>query len=157
MKNNGRSISKKKPILPPTYLLASIVAMALLRFLLPGVQIIALPWTLLGLLPAAAGIALNLAADGALKQHSTTVKPFEKSTSLVTHSAYAFSRHPMYLGFTSILLGLAVFLGTLTPFIVVLVFGVLMEFVFIRVEEPMMEEAFGEAWRTYKAKVRRWI
>jgi protein-S-isoprenylcysteine O-methyltransferase Ste14 len=32
-----------------------------------------------------------------------------------------------------------------------------MDVVFIRVEEKMMEETFGEAWLEYKKKVRRWI
>ena len=144
-------------MLPPTYLLASIVAMVALRFLFPGRHIIALPWALLGLLPAALGLALSIVADQAFKKHETTVKPFEESTALVTGGAYAISRHPMYLGFTLMLLGLAIFMGELTPFLVVPLFVVLMELVFIRVEERMMEAQFGQSWRDYKRKVRRWI
>jgi len=63
----------------------------------------------------------------------------------------------MYLGFMLILAGIAVFMGSLTPYAVVVVFAVLMEVVFIRVEERMLEQKFGEAWLAYKAKVRRWI
>jgi protein-S-isoprenylcysteine O-methyltransferase Ste14 len=63
----------------------------------------------------------------------------------------------MYLGFTLMLLGIAIFLGALTPFIVVPIFALTMEYVFIRTEEPMMQETFGDAWQAYKAKVRRWI
>ena len=144
-------------MLPPTYLLASILAMVALRFLCPGGQIIKLPWALLGLLPAALGLALSIVADQAFKKHETTVKPFQESTALVTGGAYAISRHPMYLGFTLMLLGLAIFMGELTPFLVVPLFVVLMELVFIRVEERMMEAQFGQSWRDYKRKVRRWI
>ena len=146
-----------KKLLPPTYLLIAIAAMAALRFLLPCRHLIRFPWTLLGLVPAGLGMVLNLLADGAFKRHRMTVKPFETSTALVVDGAYAISRNPMYLGFALILLGLALFLGALTPFIVVPVFALLMEFSFIRREEPMMEETFGEAWRVYKAKVRRWV
>jgi protein-S-isoprenylcysteine O-methyltransferase Ste14 len=32
-----------------------------------------------------------------------------------------------------------------------------MEVVFIRVEERMLEEKFGQAWLAYKEKVRRWL
>jgi len=56
-----------------------------------------------------------------------------------------------------VLLGLALFLGAVTPFLVVPVFALLMEFKFIRVEEPMMAATFGDAWHAYQAKVRRWI
>lgn len=147
----------RKRMLPPTYLLIAIVVMVALRFLVPVARFIRFPWTLLGLLPGALGVTLNLLADQAFKRHQTTVKPFEKSTSLITAGPYALSRNPMYLGFTLMLLGIALFLGALTPFIVVPIFALIMEFIFIRAEEPMMQETFGDAWQAYKAEVRRWI
>jgi protein-S-isoprenylcysteine O-methyltransferase Ste14 len=63
----------------------------------------------------------------------------------------------MYLGFVLILLGIAVFVGSLTPYAVIIAFAILMEVVFIRVEERMLQEKFGQAWQVYKKKVRRWI
>ncbi len=157
MEKQTSQVAAKQRLLPPAYLLTSLIAMVVLRLLLPGARMIALPWTLLGLLPIAVGIHLNLAADRAFKNQGTTVKPFETSTSLVTAGAYAISRHPMYLGFTLILLGIAVLLGAATPFLIVLAFALVMEFRFIRVEEAMMRETFGQAWRAYEARVRRWI
>ena len=100
---------------------------------------------------------MNLVADADLKRHGTTVKPFEESTSLVTTHAYAICRNPMYLGFALILIGLGVFMGTATPFVVVPLFVGLMETVFVRVEEQMMEARFTDGWRRYRARVRRWI
>ena len=147
----------RKRALPPTYLLGSIVAMIALHFLLPWRRVIPHPWRLLGIAGVLVGIVLALVADRAFKRHRTTVKPFEESTSLVTTGAYAISRHPMYLGFVLLLGGIAVLLGSLTPLLVVGVFAVLMERMFIRVEERMMEAQFGQAWLAYKAKVRRWI
>jgi steroid 5-alpha reductase family enzyme len=87
----------------------------------------------------------------------TTVRPFQESAALVTDGAYRISRHPMYLGFVLILLGPAVLLGSLTPFFVVPIFAVVMDRVFIVVEERMLAEEFGQAWLSYKAKVRRWV
>jgi protein-S-isoprenylcysteine O-methyltransferase Ste14 len=63
----------------------------------------------------------------------------------------------MCLGFVLILLGLALLAGSLSPFAVVIVFPLLMERLFIRVEERMLEEQFGRQWREYRATVRRWI
>jgi len=143
--------------LPPTYLFLSLLAMAALHFLLPGKQVIALPWSLFGAAPFLAGILLNMVADRAFKRHETTVKPLEESAALVTSGAYAISRHPMYLGFVLILAGIAIFAGSLTPCAIVVLFAVLMDRVFIRIEEKMLEEKFGEKWLSYKAKVRRWI
>ncbi len=148
---------KQKRILPPTYLLISIFAMVVLHYLWPIKVIVTFPWTFLSLIPLSLGILLNAMADRAFKNRHTTVTPFEKSTSLVTKSAFAISRNPMYLGFTLILLGIAVFLGAVTPFLIVPVFALLMDCIFIRVEESMMKETFGKAWEDYATKVRRWI
>jgi protein-S-isoprenylcysteine O-methyltransferase Ste14 len=63
----------------------------------------------------------------------------------------------MYLGFAAILLGISVLLRSLSPYIVVIVFIVWIELAFIRVEERMLAEKFGEAWQQYRSKVRKWI
>ena len=63
----------------------------------------------------------------------------------------------MYLGYELILIGIAIMLRSLAPYVVIPVFAVLMNRVFIRVEEQMLEEEFGVAWSEYGRKVRRWI
>jgi protein-S-isoprenylcysteine O-methyltransferase Ste14 len=103
------------------------------------------------------GVSLNLMADAVFKREQTTVKPFEKSTALVVTGVFQISRHPMYLGMVLILLGIAILMGTLTPLIVVVIFGILMELVFVRAEESMLEEQFGATWLAYKKQVRKWV
>jgi protein-S-isoprenylcysteine O-methyltransferase Ste14 len=146
-----------KRVLPPTYLLVSIVVMVVLHFLLPVTTIIPLPWNVIGIIPLTLGIAINIFADNALHKANTTVKPFEESAALVTSGVYQLSRHPMYLGFTLILIGVAILVGSLMPYIVIPIFVVLMDRVFIQVEEKMLEARFGEAWLTYKRRTRPWI
>jgi protein-S-isoprenylcysteine O-methyltransferase Ste14 len=148
---------KKKRALPPIYLLLSIVTMALLHFLIPVSKIAPYPWNLLGILVLVIGVFLNLMADAAFKREHTTVKPFEKSTALVVTGVFQISRHPMYLGMVLILLGIAILMGTLTPLIVVVIFGILMALVFVRAEESMLEEQFGATWLAYKKQVRKWV
>jgi len=148
---------KNKSVLPPTYLFVAIVIMLVLHFLFPGAKLITLPWNLLGAVPLVLGIAMNLIADRAFKKVGTTVKPYEESTTLITEGVFRMSRHPMYVGFVLILFGIAIFVGSLTPYAVILIFAILMGVVFIRVEERMLEETFGETWMEYKKKVRRWI
>jgi protein-S-isoprenylcysteine O-methyltransferase Ste14 len=53
--------------------------------------------------------------------------------------------------------GIAIFMGSLTPYAIIIVFIMLIDNVFIRVEEIMLEEKFGKSWLEYKRKVRRWI
>ena len=148
---------KGKKVLPPTYLLVSIVIMLATHFLLPVPKIIPMPWNVLGIVPLACGIALNLAADKAFREVGTTVKPFEESTALLTSGVFRISRNPMYLGYELILIGIAIMLRSLAPYVVIPVFVALMNRVFIRVEEQMLEEKFGVAWSEYGQEVRRWI
>jgi protein-S-isoprenylcysteine O-methyltransferase Ste14 len=150
-------VTKTKGGLPPTWLFISITAMALLHFLAPVSTVVQYPWTLLGIVPFTAGVILNLLADSSFKKARTTVKPFEISTALITTGVFQISRHPMYLGMVLILIGLAVFMGTITPFIIIAIFAVLMEMVFVRTEEKMLAQKFGPAWNIYRDKVRKWF
>ena len=63
----------------------------------------------------------------------------------------------MYLGMVLLLLGVAILLGSFTPFFVIPVFIILINQVFINFEEQMMEKQFGRAWIEYTFRVRRWI
>lgn len=100
---------------------------------------------------------LNFVADRAFKKHETTVKPFEQPTSLIETDVFSFSRNPMYLGMVLVILGVAVMLGSLAPFVVVLVLAAVLDRVFIVPEELALEDAFGDEFHQYCRRVRRWI
>jgi len=112
---------------------------------------------MVGIIPLALGIAFNFGADTALKKYGTTVKPFKKSTALITTGVYKYSRNPMYLGTVLILIGVALLMGSLSPCIIIPGFIFIMDRLFIRAEEGMLNAQFGDAWTAYKAKVRRWL
>ncbi len=148
---------KTKKIMPPTWLLAAILAMLILHFLAPAGWVVPQPWNLTGLIFLIAGIVLNVIADKVFHQAYTTVKPFEESTVLITNGVFQLSRNPMYLGFVLILAGIAVLLRTLSPYVVILAFIVLIDTNYVRVEEQMLAEKFGASWETYKSRTRRWL
>jgi protein-S-isoprenylcysteine O-methyltransferase Ste14 len=154
--NGKRANVRYKKSLPLTYLFVSILVMVGLHFLYPAAAIIPFPWSLLGIIPLGVGITVNLVADRAFKRHNTTVKPFGQPTTLVTSGVFRISRNPMYLGFVLILIGIAIFMGSLTPYSVIPVFAVVMDTVFVRSEEEMLHATFGENRLEYKKKVRRW-
>ena len=90
-------------------------------------------------------------ADRALIKHHTTVKPFEESTALITTGVFRISRHPMYFGMVLILVGIALLMGSLAPYVVIPIFAIVMDRVFIKIEERMFEEIFGSpGWLTKK-------
>jgi len=148
---------RPQKVMPTTYLLASILAMIALHLLIPLRKIVPSPWHLLGLLPLGLGVALNLLADRAFHTAGTTVKPLEQPTALIRDGVFRFTRNPMYLGFALVLLGIACLLRSATPFIVIPIFGVLMDRLFIPAEETNLKRSFGDAWTQYRARVRRWF
>ena len=147
----------RKKILPPTYFNSAIALIIIIYFIFPISEIIYFPWNLLGLLSALTGVILNLHTDNLFKKYATTVQPFEESSNLITNGMFRLSRNPMYLGMSLILLGMSIFLGSIGPFFVILIFVILMDQIFIRVEELMLEKKFGDKWLKYKNSVRRWI
>jgi len=150
-------MKKNNPILPPTYFLTLLLIEPLLHFIFPITKLIFYPWNLIGLFPVIFGIVLNLWADSVFKREKTTVKPFEKPVTLITKGPFLFSRHPMYLGFVLILLGLAILLGSTSPFLAPIVMFIVLEIKFIPYEEKNLEVTFGQKYINYKDKVRKWL
>lgn len=146
-----------KKIMPPTGLLAGMLLMVVLHLVAPLVQIMPPLWNLLGLVPLALGILINVSADRAFHRARTTVKPFDSPAALVTGGVFRLSRNPMYLGFVLILTGVAFLLGTLSPFLVILLFITWIERVYIAFEERALAEKFGAAWSAYRDTTRRWL
>ena len=147
----------RKRILPPTYFVMCLVCEIGLHFAFPVARIVAFPYSLLGISLIIFGAGLNVWADSLFKKHRTTVKPHESPTALVTSGAFHLSRHPMYLGMFGILLGAATLLGSVVTFVFPILFAILMDAIFIPLEERNLEEIFSERYLDYRKKVRRWI
>lgn len=143
--------------MPPVYFIIFLVLSIILHFVFPIEKFIYVPYTYTGFLLIVFGGILNLWSDSLFKKSKTTVKPHEKPTSLEVSGPFRISRHPMYLGMAAILLGLAVLHGTLITFIFPIIFIILMETIFIPMEEKNLEKSFGKKYLNYKKKVRRWI
>jgi len=144
-------------IMPPVYLLTAIAAMMLLHYLFPGRQLLNAPWRWAGLAPIAAGVGLVLWVARLFSRRKTTIKPGDVSSALVTDGPFRISRNPIYVGMTTILVGVAVSLGSLTPWLVVPLFVALVGRNVIAVEEAILAETFGDQYAHYRARVRRWI
>ncbi len=145
------------PLLPPAYFLLAIVLMAVLHFLAPVVQWIPAPWNLSGAIPLAAGVVLAAVANRLFARRGTPIHPFAAPSALVVAGPFKLTRNPMYLGLTLALIGIAMLLGSLTPWPVIPLFVWIMTTRFIHMEERSLEEQFGDDYRKYKEQVRRWI
>lgn len=128
-----------------------------LHVFLPGRLVAADGWPLLGLLPIAAGVALNFAAVAAFRRQDTTTDPDGAPRALVTDGPYRLTRNPMYLGGVLILAGLAVLLGSATGVAVPPVYAAVAATRFVPPEERRLSEAFGPEWARYRSTVPRWL
>jgi protein-S-isoprenylcysteine O-methyltransferase Ste14 len=139
-------------------MLAAFLMWALNRWLPLG-RLIDAPWNQLGLLPAAAGAAIDVAAFLRFRQARTTVDPRNprKASRLVTDGIFRISRNPMYLGLLLLLIGWAVWLGTASLWLVPALFVIVISATQIGAEERALEELFGDEYRAYRRRVARWI
>ena len=75
---------------------------------------------------------------------------------VVDHGVYAYVRHPMYLG--SILLYVAFWVTTLSLISLIPFLAVIIGYNYLaNAEEHILEEKFGEGYRDYKKRVKKWI
>jgi len=147
----------KRRVLPPVWLLIALLASLALDRWLPLVELLVSPWSYLGLLPLLAGLVMTSTSAQAFRKAGTAVVPFEQSTSLVLDGWYRVTRNPMYLGLVLILTGVALFLGSMGALLPLPVFIAILHFRFIVGEEQFLDGIFGEPYRAYRTRVRRWI
>lgn len=146
----------KPPFLPPALGLLVMLAIFALHFILPLGTLFPYPWNFIGLIPVVIGALLNIAADRELQRAGTTVQPFERPTSLVERGVYRLSRNPMYLGSICIAVGLAIWVGSVSSWVVVPLFALVLHCVFIRYEERVLAQEYGDSYRAYRRRVCRW-
>lgn len=144
-------------LLPPHLFLLCAAAMAGLHLFWPVARIIPEPVWPAGLAVAVAGLVLTVVPARLFRRRSVNIRTFDAPTGLVTDGFFAISRNPMYLGFLLVLAGLWIGLGTLSPLLPVLVFLMAAEHWYIPFEEKRMAEQFGEDYRVYRGRVRRWL
>jgi protein-S-isoprenylcysteine O-methyltransferase Ste14 len=87
----------------------------------------------------------------------TSMVPYKPSTALVTDGPYRFTRNPMYVGMAFLYVALAFALGLLWPLAVLPLVLIAVDRLVIAREEPYLERTFGEDYRAYRARVRRWL
>lgn len=106
-------------------------------------------------------LGVMIAAFGVheFKRAKTTVNPTkpQSTSSLVRTGIYSHTRNPMYLGFLLILVGWAIAMANLVPFLVLPGFVIYMNRFQITPEERTLALIFGQDFNAYCVEARRWI
>ena len=144
---------------PPIQALLSAIMMCLINryfthanFSLNGINIFALIFLII----AAIIIILSMYK---FKKIKTTISPLRpnKTSSLVKSGIYEYTRNPMYLGLLLMLFSTVLFLKNFISFLIIPLFILFITKNQILPEEEALENIFGEEYKNYKKKVRRWI
>ncbi len=98
-------------------------------------------------------------AVAAFRSAGTTVDPRDpaRASQLVVAGMYRYSRNPMYLGLLFVLIAWAIYLSNPLGFVGPPLFVFCMNRLQIRPEEAAMASQFGDAYRSYRESVRRWL
>jgi protein-S-isoprenylcysteine O-methyltransferase Ste14 len=76
---------------------------------------------------------------------------------LAVTGPFAFSRNPMHVARTLLYVGTALERNALWPLVALIPLAAVMHAGVVRTEEQVLEQRFGEAYRRYCARVRRWV
>lgn len=144
-------------ILPVVWFLLAVAVMVLLHRTLPMADFSAPLLRLLGHAAMAAAFVLIVLAGWKFNRRKTPVRPFAEAEVLVTDGPFRVSRNPIYLGMLLVLAGVALRMGTLTPWLVLPAFVMIINRRIIKPEEEMLARKFPETFAIYRSKVRRWL
>jgi protein-S-isoprenylcysteine O-methyltransferase Ste14 len=144
-------------IYPPLMVLAGILSQLLIGYVAPVQPILNETWQYIGVVLMLFGFAVILLVARGFRKNETTIIPDGQPSTLMENGIFAYSRNPIYFGMTIFLLGSALAVGHIWALVIVPVFVLLVQQIWIVKEEETLEAEFGQIYRNYKMRVRRWL
>ena len=115
------------------------------------------PGGLIGAVIFVLALALAIWAMDTMTRAGTNVPTNRPTTTIVESGPYRFTRNPIYLGMVLGLIGLAIALNSLWLLLTLVPFAAVIRYGVIAREEAYLERKFGDVYRRYRARVRRWL
>jgi protein-S-isoprenylcysteine O-methyltransferase Ste14 len=124
-------------------------------------DIIPQPYNLIGILFIPVGMFLVIWANYTLlyigKIGLRDREPMQRPSNLVLVGPYRFTRNPIYLGCLLMLLGLVIVWSSIVILFFLILVYIVFRYIFIKREEIILEEEFGDEYRDFKKRVKRWF
>jgi protein-S-isoprenylcysteine O-methyltransferase Ste14 len=142
---------------PPVIYGASIIIGLAFHWIWPRPLLSGAALAAVGSAVVAASLLLLGAAVRRFRAAGTPVPARKPTTAIVRTGPYRFSRNPIYLAFSMLQLGIAIWVNSW--WLVATLAGaiVLIHYVVIPREERYLEARFGDEYRDYRTSVRRWL
>ena len=141
---------------PPLLYAVPLIAGIVIDRWVPLVSLPTTPLRITGWVLVVAGLALGGRARLLFLRHKTSVIPIRPVTAIINGGPFRFSRHPIYVAFTLLYVGVALVCRAVWPFLFLpfVLLGIVRQ---VRREETYMERRFGAEYQEYKGRVRRWL
>jgi protein-S-isoprenylcysteine O-methyltransferase Ste14 len=145
-------------IRPPIAWTVAVLAGLALNWLLPLPFVpAAVPAGWLGAVVVALALALFVWAIATVTRAGSNVPTNRPTTTIVDSGPYRFTRNPIYLGMVLGLIGLAIAFNSLWLLLTLVAFALVIRYGVVAREEVYLERKFGDVYRRYRARVRRWL
>src|SRR5262249_55400843 len=143
---------------PPIAWAVAVLAGLALDWLMPLPFVpAALPARWLGALLFALALALFVWAIATVTRAGSNVPTNRPTTTIVDAGPYRLTRNPIYLGMALGLVGPAIAFNSLWLLLTLLPFALVIRYGVVAREEAYLERRFGDVYRGYCARVRRWL
>jgi protein-S-isoprenylcysteine O-methyltransferase Ste14 len=116
-----------------------------------------LPAGWLGALVFVLALALFAWAIATMTRAGSNVPTNRPTTIIVESGPYRFTRNPIYLGMFLGLIGLGLAFNTLWLLMMLVPFALVISYGVVAREEAYLERKFGDGYRGYRSRVRRWL
>ena len=155
--SNAQQVANLGVVRPPLLYLSSLVTGSMIQFAVPlpfVPRVLAAP---LGAPLVVVAVVLFSYAVKEFRAAGTPVPARKPTTVIVRTGPYRLSRNPIYLAFSLLQLGIAIWVNSLWLIATLVAAVALIHYVVIPREERYLEGRFGAAYLNYKVSVRRWL
>lgn len=142
---------------PPLFYLSALIVSSVLHWFYPLPIFASMMPRLLGLPLVIAGLSIIATGRRLMESHGTNIRPTKPTTAIIQTGIYRYSRNPLYLSLTLTYCGLALLINTWWAFLFLPLVLLPMHFFVVLREERYLENKFGDAYREYRARVRRYL
>ena len=144
-------------IYPPLMVLAGILAQWLIGFVAPVRPLLSETFQYVGIGLMLFGFLTIIFMARSFRKSATTIIPDGQPSTLMETGLFAYSRNPIYVAMAILLTGSGLATGQIWALVIVPIFILLVQQMWIVKEEENLEAEFGQIYRNYKMRVRRWL
>src|SRR5215813_11283517 len=145
-------------IRPPIAWAVAVLAGLALNWLMPLPFVPStVPAGWLGAIVFALALALFAWAIVTISRGGSNVPTNLPTTTIVESGPYRFTRNPIYFGMFLGLMGLAIAFDNLWLLMMLVPFALVIRYAVVAREEAYLERKFGDVYRGYRSRVRRWL